>query len=289
MKTLLSLVIFSLFFTNAFALNANCKPLVDHIISKPGCYFLNADMYGPITINASSVTLDLNDKTLRDPNPDLENVGINLNANSDITVRNGFFNGFWIAITGVGVHNTLISHNTFIGTKYIGVNLTGEYITIRNNHFTNMDFKTKKTGKNFYIVGINIRDYSGCEILNNVISATNIPSTPLDYRLEYVGIILLDSSKHCKIRGNVFNNLTKPLFRSIVTWIGAESDNNFSNNLLVNFTEGLICRPGTCTAQNNQEFGVDQAFTEDFSIPPQLENERCELGSRQPCGLFGQA
>ncbi|ASQ46410.1 right-handed parallel beta-helix repeat-containing protein [Legionella clemsonensis] len=238
-----------------------CQPLLENTISKPGCYFLTKDMTGPIEINADSVIVDLNEKTLSDPLPSTRNFGVKLGSRNNVTIKNGYFKGFWFAITGSDVENIRILNNTFKDTKDIAINLSGKNIEVTGNHITDMDFYYPKEDKDFYLVGINIRDYAGCRISNNVISATNVPTSKLNYRLEYVGVLILSGTNSCQVYSNVFTNFNSTPFESIAAWVVGEKENVFYNNTIINYQRGLATNPGRCTEKNNLMFSGSTVAT----------------------------
>ncbi|KGP63624.1 hypothetical protein EP47_03100 [Legionella norrlandica] len=229
---------------------------------------------GSITINSDSVVLDLNEKKLRDPGSDSGSIGILLSDHSNITIKNGYFDGFWFAISGSGGKNLRILNNSFNNIKYIAINLSGSNLYVRGNYIINMDFYEPKDKINFYLVGLNIRDTSGCNILNNVVSAPSIPIEALKYRLEYIGLILSDSSKNCKIQNNIFSNFQSPKFNSIALWIASGTKDSFlHNNLILNYQYGIAGNPKDYIEQNNLLVNVGKPkWYKKFILPLFLNN-----------------
>ncbi|WED43277.1 hypothetical protein [Legionella cardiaca] len=259
----------------AFALPANCHSLENNIISSPGCYYLNENIKGSIAINSDSVVLDLNEKKLSDPNPGSQNIGIGLSNHSNITVKNGYLDGFWFAISGSGGRNLNVLNISFTNTKYIAVNLSGAKINVSRNFIGNMDFYQPKDKVNYYLVGLNIRDTSGCRILNNVISAPSLPTKELEYRLEYVGLILLSESQNCRIQNNIFSNFQSPLFKSIAVWLASGTSNNFlGDNLILNYLYGITGRLDSYSENNNLPINVEKPkLNKALETPSYLNHE----------------
>ncbi|HAT2017023.1 TPA: hypothetical protein I8Z79_003081 [Legionella pneumophila] len=90
-------IIFFLLLKNNIALsnNLNCMALKTKAISTPGCYYLTENIKETIIINSDNVILDLNEKKLSDPNPGSQNIGILLGNHNNITIKNGYFDGFF--------------------------------------------------------------------------------------------------------------------------------------------------------------------------------------------------
>ncbi|ASQ46457.1 hypothetical protein [Legionella clemsonensis] len=258
-----------------FALSANCHLLNNNTISTPGCYYLDRNIRGFLTINSDSVTLDLNGKGLSDPEPGSQNIGIKLGNHSNITIKNGYLNGFWFAISGSGGRNLNIINMSFTNTRYVAVNLSGSNVNVSGNFINNMNFFQPKDKVNFYLVGINIRDTSGCKILNNVILAPQLPTKELDYRLEYVGLILLNPSQNCYIQNNIFSNFQTPLFKSIAVWLASETAFSvLKDNLVLNYRYGITGSLESYSEKNNLLINVEKPkLNKAWEIPLVLNNE----------------
>ncbi|ASQ44876.1 right-handed parallel beta-helix repeat-containing protein [Legionella clemsonensis] len=235
----------------------HCFLLESNVISAPGCYYLKKDMQGSITISSDSVTLDLNGRKLSDPNPGSWTIGVNLENRNNITIKNGYFDGFWFAISASGGRNIHIQNNVFINTKYMAITASGSNVNVLNNHISYMDFYLPKDSINFYLVGLNIRDTTGCNILNNVIYAPSLPANPPKFRLEYVGLILSSSSRNCRIKNNVFSNFKLPKFKSIAVWLASDTQGSYlRDNLILNYGYGIIGKRGSYLDKNNLSVNV---------------------------------
>ncbi|HAT1901211.1 TPA: hypothetical protein ACT9AM_002855 [Legionella pneumophila] len=266
-------IIFFLLLKNNIALsnNLNCMALKTKAISTPGCYYLTENIKETIIINSDNVILDLNEKKLSDPNPGSQNIGILLGNHNNITIKNGYFDGFWFAIAGSGGRNLRVINNLFINTKYVSIVLSGSNIQVRGNYITYMDFSQPKNEVDFYLVGLNVRDTSGCNISNNVVSAPSIPKQPPKYRLEYVGLILSSESINCRIENNIFSNFQSPPFKSIAVWLASGTANNYlRSNLILNYQYGITAVSKNYTEKNNLFLNVEKLKWNKVIEPPEL-------------------
>ncbi len=278
---------FQTIFTTIAHLTANCMgsclptPITaPFVITASGYYCLQADGNGPITINASDVTLDLNNHAL---NGGGSSNGVIINPGANRVVKNGALVDCVIGVLGSTVNNTILTNLFISDCTTNGILFSGSAENIIDSVFI--------TG----ITGIGVQ-FTGTND-SNLIKAVNVSQSQQ-------GFVLTDFSNGLLVDCQVFNCVSNippatPFYGYLITAgnfneiINCSIKNFISNQSrgisLVGCSNALVTQ---CTLQlitTNTASGLDLIGFEYDSASTNIECNEClatDLLSSASCTAF---
>ena len=229
------------------------------IINKPGHYIITHDieitneLFG-VQIRSDSVTLDFQDHRLFTLNHQvLENFGVYVANVKNVKILSGKIEGFYYGLMGGEVSNIVVHNMHFDNIKYIAINISGSRACIHDNLITNLDFHFKKNTTDYYLIGINI-SASHSQICKNIIKHLSIPNIDINSHLEYVGILIANSTKGNLITCNqLINNATNRI-KIYGVWCGLNAEVSIANNYFTNNMYDVAALQATVNVTNNKTY-----------------------------------
>ena len=209
------------------------------------------EISNPLTIPPTIKTLeiDLNGHEIRCSVKDKQNnplfVGFEIIAfkniaieNKNITIKNGSIKDCYSAIHGRHLNGIKLYHLNLTENLYMGIDVEGENIFIKNNELGSMKGKTDEA----YTVGINIFCNNNCIIeSNNFIDfyrSKHVQSTNISG--EGVGVIIRNDSQETIIKDNYFTNQYDTNHGAIAVWLGDNSYSEIKGNKITGFERGIV-------------------------------------------------